>query len=117
VRQTDRVDVEDLGRVGVGAERGRLAAHDEHVAQAERGRAEQIREHRVHVLAATRVVHDGFDARFPLDHGGRGERAHADARPSGVDEREDVHAGGRERARGLDDLARIPGVRRADLDG
>jgi hypothetical protein len=117
VREADRVDVEHLGGVRVGPERRRVTAHDEDVAEPQRGGAEQLRQHAQHVLAAACVVNDGLEAHLALDDRSRRERAHADPRAGGVDEAHGVDAGGRELTSGGYDLGRVPAVRGKDLDG
>ena len=79
VGQTDRVDVEDRGGVGIVADPARIAGDEQQIAQAHGVRAEQIRLDPEQVPVAAGVVQQRLDAGLLLDQH-RERRARSTAR-------------------------------------
>ncbi len=117
VGEADAVDVEDRGRVGIGAHGGRVAGHDQHVAQPAGRGAEQIAQHAEHVAVAAGVVEDAVSSptsRWTISAAGSTPiRLCARALSSDVHR---VHAGFLERPALLEHPRRVPPAGRHDLD-
>jgi len=62
VHETDRIHIEHRRRIRVIADLRRITRHQEHVADAHRVRAQQIRLHPEQTPVAARVVEDRFHA-------------------------------------------------------
>ena len=93
IRQSDRVDVEHRGRVGIRSHLRRIAGDDEQIAEANGRRAQQVAQHAEQVAIAAGVVGDGLDADLLFDQHARHQRAHAALRARAVGHVHRVDAG------------------------
>ena len=117
VGQTDRIDVEHRGRVGIVADAARIAGDEQQVAQAEGVRAQQIGLDAQQIPIPAGVVQQRLDARLLLDEHGKGQRAQTGARAKAVRDVHDVHAVPFELAGALDRRLRFVASGRQQFDG
>ena len=116
VRQADRIDVEDAGRVRIVADLRRIAGDEQQVADAHRVRAEQIRLHAEQVPIAAGVVEDRLDAGLLLHQDRRRQRAHPRAGARTVGDVHEVDAVDPQLPRLLDERLGAEPARRHQLD-
>ena len=116
VRQPDRVDVEHRRRVRVRPHLRRIAGDDQHVAQANGRRAQQVAEHAEQVPVATGVVRHRLDADLLLDQHAGQQRAHPALRARTVGHVHRVDAGDLELRDVEQHPRRVDAARRHDLD-
>ena len=93
VRQADRVDVENGGRVRVRPHLWRIAGDDKQIVQAESRGAEQVGHHPEQIAVAAAVMQNGLDADLAFDQHGRRLRGHSRLRARAVGNIDAVDAG------------------------
>src|SRR6185437_15116720 len=112
----DGVEVVDGGGVGEVAHLRRVAGDDDEVPDAERVRAEEVRDLAEEVPVAAADVEERLDAELLLQAHREGEVRHPRLGAGAVCDVDDVDAAGGEHARGLDGGARVEADRGVDLD-
>ena len=116
VHQPDRIHVEYRGRVRIIAHLRRIACDADEVANAHRGRAQQIRLDAEHIAIAAGVMQDRFNPHLALNDQRQGlvRDARRSARAVGNVDAIDAHR--LQKARAFDFLADVGAFRRHDLD-
>ncbi len=115
IGQSDAVDIEDRGGLGIRPHLRRIARDDEQVANTRGRGTEQIRKHAQQVPVAAGVVDNGFEPDLTLNHQRREQRAHAALCPRSVRNVDGVDPGGLELRGLIEHRRRIHALRRHDL--
>ncbi len=115
VGESDAVDVEDRGGVGVGPGGRRIAGHDEHVPKAAGGRPQQVAQHAEHVSVAAGVVEHRLQSDLALHQQRGGHDPHAALRARPVHQVDRVHSRLAKGTALLQHARRVPAARGHDL--
>src|SRR3990170_2011375 len=113
--EADGADVPHAYDVVVAADRWGVAAQTEDAADAERVSADHIRVDGQGVTVASGVMHDDFEAEFPLEEDGHGQGGHADLGGGVIADVDGVHAGLLEQGGALEGAAGAQAVGRGHL--
>jgi len=77
IGETNRIDVKHRSGIGVRPHLGRITRNEQHVAQTQRARAEQVAQHAKQIAVSAAIMRDTFNAHALLNHERCGDRPHA----------------------------------------
>ena len=115
IGQPDRVHVEHRRGIRIGTHLRRIAGDDQHVAEPDRRRSQQIAEHAEQIPIAAGIVRHRLDPHPLLDQHARQQRAHPALRARAIGNVDGVDAGNFEPSDVNQHPRRIDTARRNDL--